>query len=142
MTPNKPRDDADYFRLHVEASLCIWEDMLAAYTNHGRSDFSVAMTDEQHAELADCWENRGTVEMRHAAIDLGPHACAAWDNIPEEDRELFVPYDWSFVPWFVNQVQWHPHSSAVYLLPSNLKERLADEAIVRRGREAVLRGVK
>lgn len=140
MTPNKPRDDADYFGLHVEASLCIWEDMVAAYTNHGRSDFSVAMTDEQHAALSDCWENRGTVEMRHAAIDLGPQACALWDAIPEGDRELFVLYNWSFIPWFVNQIGWDGHAGELWKLPLSLRDRLADEIIVRRGRVAVLRG--
>lgn len=138
-----------FTRLHVEAALCIWEDMLAAYTEHGRSDNAKPMDDGQHAIFASAWENHGSVEMRHAAINLGAPACATWDAIPQDDQELFAPYDWEFIPWFVNQVEWVPgHPISVedngrpFKVPDDIKHRLADETIVRRGREAVLRGAK
>jgi hypothetical protein len=93
-----------YTALHMEAALCIWEEMLDERERKGPAEnerpWKVAMRK--------MWHDYGTVSMRHEAIRLGPIACEVYDIIGCDRLEELdlIPYDWEFIPAFVARVDW------------------------------------
>lgn len=96
--------------LHMEAALCLWEAMLESR--------------DKLADLDEAWNRRGTVEMRHCAIQLAPAVGAVWDSMTEEEQEACIPYDWEFVPLFLRCLTWEDHGPGVPTSPRLLADRI------------------
>ncbi|MBU0801367.1 MAG: hypothetical protein KKA05_10270 [Alphaproteobacteria bacterium] len=82
--------------LRTEAALCIWEWMQE--NRDGPSPASRAIEAR--------WQRLGTVEMRHAAIQLAPWVLAVWDALDDDTRDSLAPYDWEGVPRILAHVDW------------------------------------
>lgn len=86
------------------ASLCIWEAML-----------------EQLDKPGCPWKNRrariGMAALREDALTLAPACEAAWNALDDEGRDHYAPFDWEFVPYWLNKcVAWGGPPS-VYAAP-------------------------
>lgn len=103
--------------LRIEAALCIWEAMLEAHEHAEPKPGIVGHTvSDWHTSLYDAWMDRGTVEMRHAAIGLADAALETFDLIGGTDGAEalgLIPYDWEFIPAFLRHVEWDSHSQMV-----------------------------
>ena len=82
------------YDLLAEAACCVWEAMLEQR--------------EEIPALKALWEAKGTVEMRHKAINLAPAICEAYDVLGADwlERHDLIPYDWEFVPAIVKVIEW------------------------------------
>jgi hypothetical protein len=85
---------------HVEAALCLWEQMIEANLNEGKPGYEWA--ESLHVR----WEEFGTVQMRHVCIALAPIADRVWEACRETGEEdHLVPFDWEFIPAFLRRVR-------------------------------------
>ena len=124
-------------RLEGEAALCIWEDMLSVYTGDGRSDFASPMPGR--ANLILHWTDVGTMEMRHHALSMAASALRVFEmvkNFGEPEDLGLIPYDWAFIPWFVNLTSW---DDLGWHLPTDdeIREAIQTQALVHRARMKV-----
>jgi hypothetical protein len=105
-----------YTKLHMEAATCLWEAMIEANTcwwasnpeNPARHHRFTPVTSPNLISMCKLWDNYGTVEMRHAAIDLADFMLKVWDVLTEDEKEELIPYDWEFVPAFLRAIHWAP----------------------------------
>lgn len=114
--------------LRMEAALCIWEAMLDARfpgePAEGEAPIWANVMDET-------WVARGTVEMRHTAIDLADKALEVFDligGIEGAEALDLIPYDWEFMPAFVALVDWTDCTADPAAIAALLKERMKGEA--------------
>lgn len=98
--------------LQMEVALCIWEDLLERHMAHHKAPDAggIEYPDEKAKEfgkaLYDYWENNGTVEMRHTAINMSARAVedfAALEAAIGRDaiEETWGSYDWDWIPAWV-----------------------------------------
>jgi hypothetical protein len=101
----------EYTELQLEAAQCIWEHVTE---NRDREDLSPA------------FDRLGTPKIRHwlrnneilSACEKG------WSQLSEDEKEAFCPYDWAYVPFFVdNCLNWED-----LLLRHDWKEIIKKEA--------------
>lgn len=97
-----------YSTLQAEAAMCLWEAML-----EGRDSLRV---------LDEVWQDVGTVQMRHFAIELSPYVCQVWDTLSEDERESCIPYDWEFVPALLKHIEWENHRPVLPETPRQMAE--------------------
>jgi hypothetical protein len=77
----------------VATALCIWEAMLERRENNPQMDRY--------------WNDFGTVMMRQCVIKLTPIAERVWAQLSEDEQDgIAAPFDWSFIPAFVDHVYW------------------------------------
>ena len=88
---------SEFTELEVEAAQNLWE----AFNDLYRA------CDEDNTEddtgLVSLRNSMGTVHVRWL-LRQKPILSAvvrAWESAPEDVREKFVPYDWKFCPWFL-----------------------------------------
>lgn len=108
--------------LRMEAALCIWEAMLDARfpgePAEGEDLLWANVMDET-------WAARGSVQMRHTAIDLADKALEVFDLIGRhEGAEALdlTPYDWEFIPAFVALVDWTDCTADPAAIAASLKD--------------------
>lgn len=94
------------FARHAEAACCVWEALL----ERRRRD------DAEPDGIVEGFEQRGTNEMRHAAIALSALCSNLWDAIPEDERP--DSFDWDFVPRFVDMLDWDATLPACVAMPT------------------------
>jgi hypothetical protein len=100
-----------YTELQLEAAQCIWEHVLE---NRNRDDIDKV------------FGNIGTIEVRHWLRNLEIlTACEkGWNQLSVVEMEAFCPYDWAYVPFFVdNCLDWKD-----LLLRHDWKEIIKKEA--------------
>lgn len=95
------------YTLHVEAALCIWEALIEYRTKNA---------DNHDDPITICFEQRGTNEMRHAAIALSVLCSDLWHKLPEDERPDC--FDWDYVPQFVAMLTWDANTSSIVTIPS------------------------
>lgn len=98
----------DYTHLQMEAALCIWEDLLERHQAHGNAEhkYTSQEAEEFGTKLFNYWEDNGTVEMRHAAINMASHAVKVFAQLEaaigrDEIHETWASYDWDWIPAWV-----------------------------------------
>ncbi len=84
----KTADDDAY------AAMCVWEEMLAIK----------AKDDSEPDGLLNIWERIGRRQMREKAFELGKLANAVWAALDDDAHDMFVPFDWEFVPAFLRTI--------------------------------------
>lgn len=90
--------------LQLEACLCVWEE-LNEITNCLHARFNQACDDVR--------DGIGSVEMRLTVTPkIAELALSVFDELTDDEREIFAPYDWEFIPWIVSLVEWHPGPEA------------------------------
>jgi hypothetical protein len=94
---------------HAEAACCIWEALLERAHNK-------RISDDKAKAIAYCFEQRGTNEMRHAAISLSVLCSDLWHALPEDERPHC--FDWDYVPAFVDMLAWDANTSSLVAIPS------------------------
>ncbi|WP_062227624.1 hypothetical protein [Aureimonas frigidaquae] len=82
----------EYSHLEMEAALCVWEELNQ-------------LTDRKQPEVCRVRENIGSVELRHASIEIGKRALEIYDQL---DQDLLdgIAYDWEFIPDVVDMIDW------------------------------------
>lgn len=114
--------------LRMEAALCIWEAMNDTRYGNPRAKPVVR---PWMIEMDLTWKVRGTVEMRHTAIDLADKALEVFDLIGRhEGAEALdlLPYDWEFIPAFVAHVDWTDCTADATRIAESLAERRKSDA--------------
>lgn len=87
----------DYTHNETLDMLAVWEEML-----NRRSLLDEAPEDNPfNYWLVEEWEINGSAEMRDRAIELGTMASKVWD-VFEPEHECLMPFDWEFVPAFLD----------------------------------------
>lgn len=92
MTPN-----FEFTELEVEAAQNLWE----AFNDLYRACYEDRTDDD--TGLVSLRNSMGTVHVRWL-LRQKPILSAvvrAWDAASEDVQEMFVPYDWNFCPWFL-----------------------------------------
>lgn len=92
------------FSLALDAC-AIWEAMLEA-----QSDKKPENQPEWQIQLRAAWSAQGTVTMRGLAVELAAPIDRIWNALSEDERESLIPFDWEFVPFIIQFVDWHTHS--------------------------------
>lgn len=102
-----------FTHLQMEAALCIWEDLLERQTAQIECDRKgeTIFPDDEKArgfsmKLCFMWESMGTVEMRHAAINMSARAVEDFAALEaaigrDEIFETWGSYDWDWIPAWV-----------------------------------------
>ncbi|WP_085025257.1 hypothetical protein [Ensifer aridi] len=112
----------NYTHLHMEAVACLWEAFVDANMrgwsrdpdNPSRDRDAEPLTGNA-AGLYAAWLRVGTVEMRHAAINLADLMLKTWDAMTEDEREECIPYDWEFAPAFLAVIEWDHQGTPINL---------------------------
>lgn len=80
----------------LHTACCLWEAALTAMDEAEKQEVLPGFETTGHRMLKDRY-NYGTAELRLAVASLAPRCDAAWDALPEDDRDNVV-FDWEFVP--------------------------------------------
>lgn len=113
--------ERNYTHLHMEAATCLWEAMLEVnMSGWSRDPENTDRTTTEPltgntANLYAAWKQLGSVEMRHAAINLADFMLRTWDAMTEDEQEECVPYDWEFAPAFLAMIDWDRDGSSTHL---------------------------
>lgn len=85
-----------YTHLQVEAALCVWE-----YLN----DVTLLDLSREDPQWVELRESVGSVELRHASIEIGIWALKVYDACTERDPSFFdgLAYDWEIIPAIVDR---------------------------------------
>lgn len=104
------------FDLLAEAACCAWEAMLEQR--------------ERIPTLDALWERRGTVHMRHQAIELAPRICEAYDTLGPDwaERHALIPYDWEFVPAIIAAIEWGDYLPDAPTITRLLREKFEKQS--------------
>lgn len=107
-----------YSMLHLEAALCVWEELCEARRDERLSE-----------DLKALWEARGTVRMRlEVTPAIASYALAVWDSPGvEEAWSGMAAYDWEFIPFVMRIVKLHPDTGKL-LFPD--VRRVARESVL------------
>lgn len=81
-----------YSTPHVEAALCIWEELLEARPST--------------PDLDHFWDRVGTARMRHYAMGLSAYVVALWEALDGCTKDDLAPFDWEYVPAALGLVRW------------------------------------
>lgn len=111
------------FELHAEAACCIWEALLEHMQEMSK--------DEEVDDIVRCFSDRGTNEMRHAAIALSVLCCEVYAALPEDEHPAC--FDWHFVPTFVDALTWGPELPQCVEIPDTSTALALYRAAVARG---------
>lgn len=100
-----------YTHLEVEAALCVWE-----YLN----DVTLLDPSRQDPQWVALRESVGSVELRHASIEIGIWALKVYDLCTERDPSFFdgLAYDWEVVPAIVDRCRDEDGLPLIHSLPS------------------------
>lgn len=97
--PSKLPDDKLYSHLEMEAALCVWE--------------HINETTLEDCKDVDCkWtklrQDVGSVEMRHASVEIGKWCLQIYDLCVDADRTIFdsMSYDWEVIPLIFSHLQY------------------------------------
>jgi hypothetical protein len=85
----------------IEAALCLWEAMLEARPK----EWADSGDDESwRFRLDSLWHEVGTAAMRLSCIEAGKQIDAIWRDLSQDERDDFAPFDWDFVPTYLEHV--------------------------------------
>lgn len=114
---------SEFTELEVEAAQNLWEAFIA-YESDCDSECL-----EDPTGLVDLRRSMGSVHVRWLLRQkhILSAVVRAWEAAPEDVREKFVPYDWKFCPWFLENCL-HVNAGYLFVMTNeDIKRKMLEE---------------